>query len=54
MELGEKDAAAKRQLAKRQLIWLRSMDSLTDFDCLANDLVEQVLRYLQTMLDAND
>ena len=54
MELREKGAAATRQLAKRQLTWLRSMDSLTEFDCLANDLVEQVLRYLQTMLNAND
>lgn len=54
MELREKGAAATRQLAKRQLTWLRSMDSLTEFDCLANDLVEQGLRYLQTMLNAND
>ncbi|HNH52339.1 MAG TPA: tRNA (adenosine(37)-N6)-dimethylallyltransferase MiaA, partial [Nitrosomonas sp.] len=33
MELREKGAAATRQLAKRQLTWLRSMEQLTEFDC---------------------
>lgn len=53
-ELPEKGIAATRQLAKRQLTWLRSIDSLKKFDCLADDLTEQVLRYLQTTLNAND
>lgn len=49
-ELPEKGIAATRQLAKRQLTWLRSMDSLKEFDCLADDLTEQVLRYLRAAL----
>ena len=53
-ELPEKGIAATRQLAKRQLTWLRSMDSLKEFDCLADDLAEQVLRYLQATLNIND
>lgn len=54
MELREKGAAATRQLAKRQLTWLRSMEQLTEFDCLADNLLEQVMYYLQTMLNTND
>jgi tRNA dimethylallyltransferase len=34
--------AATRQLAKRQLTWLRSMDGLERFDCLRPDLAEAV------------
>ena len=33
-ELFEKGVAATRQLAKRQLTWLRSMQEVTSFDCL--------------------
>ena len=33
--LREQGIAATRQLAKRQLTWLRSMDDVTEFDCLA-------------------
>lgn len=40
--LREKGIAATRQLAKRQLTWLRSWPDVTAFDCLAADLVEQV------------
>jgi len=40
--LREKGVAATRQLAKRQLTWLRAMQEVTRFDCLAEDLVEQV------------
>jgi tRNA dimethylallyltransferase len=40
--LREKGVAATRQLAKRQLTWLRAMPDATRFDCLAEDLVEQV------------
>jgi tRNA dimethylallyltransferase len=34
--------AATRQLAKRQLTWLRAIPDAMRFDCLAEDLVEQV------------
>jgi tRNA dimethylallyltransferase len=40
--LREKGVAATRQLAKRQLTWLRAMSGATRFDCLADDLAEQV------------
>jgi len=36
--------AATRQLAKRQLTWLRSMPERVTVDCLAADAFEQVLR----------
>jgi tRNA dimethylallyltransferase len=44
--LREKGVAATRQLAKRQLTWLRSWEGAARFDCLADDLGEQVERYL--------
>jgi tRNA dimethylallyltransferase len=34
--------AATRQLAKRQLTWLRAMPDVMSFDCLAEDVAEQV------------
>jgi tRNA dimethylallyltransferase len=36
--LAERGIAATRQLAKRQLTWLRSMESIERFDCLRSDL----------------
>jgi len=36
--LREKGIAATRQLAKRQLTWLRSMPDVENFDCLKRDL----------------
>ena len=42
--LREKGIAATRQLAKRQLTWLRSWPETLAFDCLAPDLAEQVRR----------
>ncbi len=50
----EMGCAATRQLAKRQLTWLRSMrgTELKEFDCLANDLQEQIIRYLQNQMSA--
>ena len=44
--LREKGVAATRQLAKRQLTWLRAMKDLRAFDCLADDLPEQVCDWL--------
>ncbi|MHB1115774.1 tRNA (adenosine(37)-N6)-dimethylallyltransferase MiaA [Sideroxydans sp.] len=41
--LMEKGIAATRQLAKRQLTWLRSMPENMEVDCLAVDLYERVL-----------
>jgi len=40
--LREKGIAATRQLAKRQLTWLRSWPDVVAFDCLADDLSAQV------------
>ena len=48
--LREQGIAATRQLAKRQLTWLRAMKELTEFDCLAEDLSEQVLAHLRQHL----
>ena len=42
--LREKGIAATRQLAKRQLTWLRSWPDVTPFDCLAPDLTDRVIR----------
>jgi tRNA dimethylallyltransferase len=41
-ELSEKGIAATRQLAKRQLTWLRSMPDNIELDCLAPDLAQAV------------
>jgi tRNA dimethylallyltransferase len=48
--LREKGVAATRQLAKRQLTWLRSMRDVTEFDCLAPDVTDQVLAFLEQEL----
>lgn len=42
----EKGIAATRQLAKRQLTWLRAMPDLEKFNCLNNDLEDKVLKHL--------
>ncbi len=48
--LREQGIAATRQLAKRQLTWLRSWSGAVELDCLADDLeaqaTEQVARHL--------
>ena len=44
--LRERGIYATRQLAKRQLTWLRAMPEPKTFDCFAADLSAQVLRYL--------
>ena len=49
--LREKGVAATRQLAKRQLTWLRSMKNVTTFDCLADDVSDQVHGFLRRELD---
>ncbi|SFO27250.1 tRNA dimethylallyltransferase [Nitrosospira briensis] len=45
-KMREMALAATRQLAKRQLTWLRSMKGMQEFDCLDENLPEQVLKYL--------
>ena len=45
----DKAIAATRQLAKRQLTWLRSMPDLKSFDCLNKDLASQMLKELETV-----
>ena len=51
-ELRSHGVAATRQLAKRQLTWLRSMEGVTLFDCLADDLSARVLEYVRRELEA--
>jgi tRNA dimethylallyltransferase len=50
--LEARGVAATRQLAKRQLTWLRAMPGLERLDCLSSDLVrgvnERVDRFLQS------
>ena len=48
--LCEQAIAATRQLAKRQLTWLRAMNDMTTFDCLTDDLSSQVLAHLREHL----
>jgi tRNA dimethylallyltransferase len=50
--LREKGIAATRQLAKRQLTWLRGMEGVQQFDCLAPDLAQQVKSYLHDIVFA--
>ena len=47
-EMQEQGVAATRQLAKRQLTWLRSEPSLEVFDALDQKSGDQVLKWLQT------
>ena len=48
--LREKAIAATRQLAKRQLTWLRATHAVRQFDCLADDLQEQIEAWLPAQL----
>ena len=50
--LRERGIYATRQLAKRQLTWLRAMNEPKVFDCLASDLRMQVLDHLARELSA--
>ncbi len=49
-EMREMGIAATRQLAKRQLTWLRGMknNKMNEFDCLADNLAMQVLAFLKS------
>jgi tRNA dimethylallyltransferase len=48
----EQGIAATRQLAKRQLTWLRSMEGVTEFDCFAENVAELVLEYIRREIEA--
>jgi tRNA dimethylallyltransferase len=48
--LREKAVAATRQLAKRQLTWLRATKDVKEFDCQAGDLQEQIEAWLPAQL----
>ncbi len=45
-----KGVVATRQLAKRQLTWLRGWDELAVFDSLQPDLLAQTLKYVESRL----
>jgi tRNA dimethylallyltransferase len=49
-EMRQTALAATRQLAKRQLTWLRPMKETMELDCLSEKAGEQVLRYLEKIL----
>ena len=49
-QMVDKAIAATRQLAKRQLTWLRSMPNVRKFDCLNKDLADEVLKALSPVL----
>ncbi len=48
--LREQAIAATRQLAKHQLTWLRSMEDVSEFDCLAPDVAEQIVAHIRERL----
>jgi tRNA dimethylallyltransferase len=48
----ERGVIATRQLAKRQLTWLRAMPERHRLDCFAPDLREQALDHVRRTLDA--
>lgn len=49
-ELRDRGIFATRQLAKRQLTWLRGMDDTIEIDCLQTDLNALVLREIRQFL----
>ena len=51
-ELREQGIAATRQLAKRQLTWLRSWPDAVELDCLAEDLEGQAMARVQAHLQS--
>ena len=49
-ELRDRGIFATRQLAKRQLTWLRGMADSLELDCLQSDLQDQVLQVIKQYL----
>lgn len=52
--LREKGIAATRQLAKRQLTWLRAMPERITIDCLMPDAQQQITRHLDLIKQAEE
>jgi tRNA dimethylallyltransferase len=48
--LKEKGIAATRQLAKRQLTWLRGMDDIVELDCLDAGFNESILNHINQFI----
>jgi tRNA dimethylallyltransferase len=53
-ELRDKGIAATRQLAKRQLTWLRSTADVTIFDCLDPQVTQHVLECVKQQVECGD
>lgn len=51
--LRNKSIAATRQLAKRQMTWLRGMDDVDVMDCLEDDLPKKVEERIRTLTSAH-
>lgn len=49
-ELRDRGIFATRQLAKRQLTWLRGMDDVTELDCLDEDLNEKIFSVINQFI----
>ena len=49
-EMRERGVIATRQLAKRQLTWLRGMEGVAEFDCLAADMAHRVCSYISSAI----
>ncbi len=49
-ELCDRGIFATRQLAKRQLTWLRGMEDTLELDCLDADLNAQVLNLVKNFI----
>jgi tRNA dimethylallyltransferase len=49
-ELRDRGIFATRQLAKRQLTWLRAMDDIVEIDCLSPNLHELVLHEIAAFI----
>jgi tRNA dimethylallyltransferase len=50
-ELNDRGIFATRQLAKRQLTWLRGMSDVLEVDCLAENMEEVVLEKIKQVLN---
>ena len=54
-EIDEKDCIdqiifATRQLAKRQMTWMRGMENLKIFDCVSDEINKEVINHVSTLL----
>ena len=52
VELRDRGIFATRQLAKRQLTWLRGMDDIVQMDCLDPDMHEKVLNEMHSFISS--